>query len=106
LAILHKQTINFTTKLMGSKTSVRYWHVIVLSHWPHVAEQVQQHVAEHVFECERIQTQIAELVAQLLSESFHTSHMCGNKSACSGDLWRMELTCARKCVSTCCSTCV
>jgi len=61
--------------------------VIVLSHWPHVAEQVQQHVAEHVSECESTRTQVAELVAQLVSESFHTSHMCGNKSACSGDLW-------------------
>ena len=45
---------------------------MVLSHWPHVAEQVQQ--------------QVAELVAELVSESFHTSRMCGNKSACPGGL--------------------
>jgi len=68
--------------------------IVVLSHWPHVAE--------HVSECERTRTQVAELVAQLVSESFHTSHMCGNTSACSGDLWRTELTCTRKCVATCC----
>jgi len=69
---------------------------MVLSHWPHVAEQVQQQVAELVSECERTRTQVAELVAELVSESFHTSHMCGNKPACpaawliatiSGDLW-------------------
>jgi len=42
--------------------------VMVLSHWPLVAEQVPQLVAE--------------LVAELVSESFHTSRMYGNKSAC------------------------
>ena len=46
--------------------------VMVLSHWPHIAEQVPQ--------------QVAELVAELVSESFHTSRMCGNKSACPGSL--------------------
>ena len=49
--------------------------LMVLSHWPHVAEQVQQQVAELVSECERTRTQVRQLVA----ESFHTSHMCGNK---------------------------
>jgi len=51
---------------------------MVLSHWPHVAEQVPQQVAELVSECERTRTQVWELVA----DSFHTSHMCSNKSAC------------------------
>jgi len=44
--------------------------VMALSHWPHVAEQVQQQVAELVSECERTRTQVRQLVA----ESFHTSH--------------------------------
>ena len=76
--------------------------VIVLSHWPRVVEQVQQHVAEHVSEGERTRTQVAELVAQLVSESFHTSRQ---QICVHGDLWRMELTCARKCVATCWATC-
>jgi len=49
-------------------------------------------------QCERTQTQVAQLVA----ESFQTGDMCGDNSACSGDLWRMELTCARKCVGNLC----
>jgi len=57
-------------------------HLMVLSHWPHVAEQVPQQVAELVSECERTRTQVRQLVA----ESFHTSHMCGNKSVCPGGL--------------------
>jgi len=40
-------------------------------------------------QCERTRQQVAQLVA----ESFHTGDMCGDKSACSGDLWRMELMC-------------
>ena len=50
------------------KTSELLFRLIVLSHWPHVAEQVQQHVAEHVSECERTRTQVAELVAQLVEQ--------------------------------------
>jgi len=44
-------------------------YVIVLSHWPHVAQQVEQ--------------QVPELVAQLVSENVagtvHTGHMLSNK---------------------------
>ena len=35
---------------------------MVLSHWPHVAKQVQQQVAELV--AEQVQQQVAELVEQ------------------------------------------
>jgi len=45
-------------------SATRNRQLMVLSHWPHVAE----------------------LVAELVSESFHTSRMCGNKSACPGNL--------------------
>ena len=41
---------------------------MVLSHWPHVADQVQQQVAELVSECERTRTQVWQLVAELVEQ--------------------------------------
>jgi len=40
----------------------------VLSHWPHVAEQVQQQVAELVSKCERTRTQVRHLVSKLVEQ--------------------------------------
>ena len=40
---------------------------MVLSHWPHVAEQVPQQVAELVSECERTRTQVQQQFAELVA---------------------------------------
>jgi len=58
------------------------YRVMVLSQWPHVAEQVRQQVAELVSKCETTGIQVRQLDA----ESSHTSHMCGNKTPCPGGL--------------------
>jgi len=67
---------------------------IVLSHWPHVATHVATQVAAHVASVKGL----GHKSLNLLPSPF----MCGDKSACSGDLWRMELTCTRKCVGNLC----
>jgi len=48
-----------------SHSEVRFSTIIVLSHWPHVAQQVQQ--------------QVAELVSENVAGTVHTGHKLSNK---------------------------